>query len=319
MSKTFLSVLAVASICLLALPARALDPRAAAGNSQKKVIVGNDQNRTALPGFNVLGGGGKNVDRLFTNRKIVIPKGSTLLNAQSVAQKREADKAYTDGLDFQKQGKLVDAGLAMRKSLTIRETSFGTTDNQIPVVQEKLAEIWLAMGKQDEAVGMFKDAMASYAKFHGPGSDHRIKPLINMGNVYMSKSDYKSATDCFNQAYMLTQRSRGANSPDTMKLRLQLAACNRASKSLDVAASLYNECFDLQKKNEKLINRDELIAALQDYAIVLKDLKKDAEAQTITARIQEMKAQDNAPSVAAGDAPPTTDAAKESTPPSDAK
>jgi tetratricopeptide (TPR) repeat protein len=276
------------SVCLLS-PAAATDYRNAPGNSKSKVIVGNDQNRTALPGFNILGGGPKPVDSQTTKKNVVLPTVSALMTAQLGPQKVEAEKAYAEGLKLQKQGKLTEAAASIRRSLMIREQYFSSSDNQIPVVKEKMGEILISLGKQDDALTMLNDSLSSYAKFNGPGTDHRIKPLVLIGNVYTLKSNHKGALDAYNQAYMLTQRSKGIASADAMKLRLQLAECNRAAKSLDLAASLYNECFDLQKKNEKLIERDQLLSSLQNYADVLKELKKDDEAQTVLARIEEIR------------------------------
>jgi len=167
------------------------------------------------------------------------------------------------------------------------------------VTKEKLADVYAAMGKKREALEMYSSALVSYAKFNGPGSAHRIKPLTSMGAIQVSDQNYKGACENYNQAYILTQRSRGVASPEAMKMRLMLAAANRAANSYDKAATLYNESFELQKKDEKLIPDDQLVSSLQDYVVVLRALKKDDDAEKIAARVAVLQGGADAPGAGA--------------------
>jgi hypothetical protein len=123
-----------------------------------------------------------------------------------------------------------------------------------------------------------------------------VRPLTAMGNIHLKANDFKGACDCYNQAYMLTQRAKGLASPETMRLRLQLASAHSASKSYDLSASLYNECFDLQKKVPSLIaDKNQLISSLQDYASVFKQLKRDEDAEKIIAQVNSLRGGEAAP------------------------
>lgn len=289
MIKPFMLLSTTVSTFLLCLPADAIDPRNMPGNSSNRVMVGNDLNRKALSGFNVLGGGAKPVDPAYSKQRAVNPVVSTLTSAQVATLKRDADTQLTEATTLQKQGKIPEAIAAMRRSLEIRDRYFATTDSNIPVMKQKVAEMYLAIGKPEESIYMLKDAMSAYGRLNGQASDQRIKPLVMIGDICLKKGDHRQAIDSYNQAYILAQRSKGASSPEAMRLRLQLAAANGAAKSYETSAALYNECFDLQKKNEKLIERDTLLASMQDCANVLKELKRDDEARAMLARVEELR------------------------------
>lgn len=287
MSNKILCLLTAASLSLIAVAAHAqasnFDPSRAAGNQRDPKISGNDQNRKAVEGVNILGGGPRKVNANSAATS-VFGAGATT-SSQAAYQKSEAEKAYKAGLGFMRTGNLTQAETQMKIALAIRETHFANSDPNIPEVKEKLAEIYALQKRKREALEMYSSALASYARFNGPGTNHRIRPLTGMGTIHLSESNYKGALDCYNQAYMLTQRDKGLSSPEAMRLRMQLASVNQAAKSYDLAASIYNECFDLQKKNEKLIDKEQLIPALKNYVFVLKELKRDDEAATIAARV----------------------------------
>ncbi len=296
MSNNIFCIFTATSLSLMALSAQAYDPRSQAGNSTNRKIIGNDQNRQAISGMSVLGGGPKAVDQTGASNKQRVSVGATASYGQVNVLKKEADKAFQEGLALQKKGSLTAAGDAIRKSLIIRETNFPTSDSQIPVVQEKLAEIWAAMGKDQHSLQMYGTALVSYARFNGPGTVHRVRPLTAMGNIHLKANDFKGACDCYNQAYMLTQRDKGIASPEAMRLRLQLASAYSTSKSYDLSASLYNECFDLQKKDPSLIaDKNQLLSSLQDYASVLKQLKRDDDAEKIIAELNSLRGGEAAP------------------------
>lgn len=284
MSNTILCLFTATSLSFFAISALAYDPARGVGNQQNVQMSGNDQNRKAIEGMSILGGGPKQVDAKSANARTFASMNATYGGVNN--QKQEADKAYKTGITLMNKGNYAQAASAMKVSLTIRETYFAASDSVIPEVKERLAEIYAAEGKSKEALDMYSSALISYAKFNGPGTAHRIRPLTNMGSIQLKASNYKGALDCYNQAYMLTLRAKGLNSPETMRLRLQLASVNRAAQSYDLAASIYNECFDLQSKNEKLIEGPQLVSALQDYASVLTALKRDDEAAKISAKVK---------------------------------
>ena len=202
--------------------------------------------------------------------------------------KLNAAKAYSESIEFQKQGKLIEAGLALKKCLAIREY-FVATDREIPALQLKLAEIWLSAGKNDAAIEVLSEALAGFSRWCGPGSEQLIKPLTLLGDLHMEQSDYTQALNSYNHAYVITQRLKGPASLESMKLRLILAGINKSAKLPEKAASLYSLCFEHQKKNEKLMDRQQLYLALQDYAVVLKELKKEDEAKAILDRANEIR------------------------------
>lgn len=202
--------------------------------------------------------------------------------------KLEAAKAYSESQALKNQGKFFEASKYMRKCLAIRHY-FVATDKEIPALKQKLGELLVAAGKNDEALQVFAEAIGEFARWFGPGCTQSIAPLTMAGNIYLTRANFPKALNNFQQAYAISQRNTGVNSPECMNLRLQLAAAYKGALQFEPAASLYAEALDRQQKNEKLIERDRLYNTLQDYAAVLKELKKDDESTKILERATAMQ------------------------------
>ncbi|MDZ4836458.1 MAG: tetratricopeptide repeat protein [Candidatus Melainabacteria bacterium] len=208
--------------------------------------------------------------------------------------KLEAAKAYSESQALKSQGKFFEASKYMRKCLAIRHY-FVATDKEIPALKQKLGELLVAAGKNDEALQVFAEATGEFARWYGPGCTQSIAPLTMAGNIFLARANYPKALNNFLQAYAISQRNSGVNSPECMNLRLQLAASHKGSLQFEPAATLYAEALDRQQKNEKLIDRERLQTTLQDYATVLKELKKGDEAAKILERASAMQPADAKP------------------------
>lgn len=197
--------------------------------------------------------------------------------------KLDAAKAFSESLAFQKQGKWLEASRSLRKCLDIRNY-FVATDKERPVYKVKLGDVLVKAGKSEEALQMYGEAIGEFARWYGPGCTQSLLPLTSAGDIHMARSTYAKAINCYHQAYATAGRDLGPGSSECMNLRLKLAAANKGALKFEPAAALYSEALDRQQKNEKLIDSEKLYSTLQDYAVVLKELKKDDEAQKILER-----------------------------------
>ncbi len=213
----------------------------------------------------------------------VVPKKPLTTEEYYTQVKRDALKAYSESLALQAQGKWYEASRYLRKCLEIRNY-FVDTDKERPVYKQRLGEVLVKAGKSDDALQMFGEAIGEFARWYGPGCSQSISPLTSVGDIYAARNDYPKALTYYQQAYAMSQRNSGVNSVECMNLRLKLAGANKSTKQFETAATLYVEALDRQQKNEKLIEKERLHATLLDYATVLKELKKDDEAQKILER-----------------------------------
>lgn len=198
--------------------------------------------------------------------------------------KLDAAKAYGESLALQKQGKWLEASRYLRKCLEIRNY-FVETDKERPAIKQKLGEVLVAAGKSEEAILLFGEAIGGFARWYGPGCSQSIAPLASTGDVYMARNNPTKAINYYHQAFAISERNTGANSAECMNLRLKLASANKGALQFEPAAKLYSDALERQQKNEKLIDAKQLNATVQDYAEVLKALKKDDEAQKILERV----------------------------------
>lgn len=223
--------------------------------------------------------------------KYVVPKDKKDMTTEQyyTSVKLDAAKAYGESLALQKQGKWLEASRYLRKCLIIRNY-FVDTDKEIPAIKQKLGEVLVKAGKSEEALQMFGEAIGGFARWYGPGCSQSIAPLASTGDVYFERSNFSKALGYYNQAYAMSQRNSGPNSPECMKLRIKLADANRGAAQFEPAAALYKETVERQQKNEKLIEKDQLVSVLKNYGAVLKELKKDDEAEALLKRADELNA-----------------------------
>lgn len=222
--------------------------------------------------------------------KYVVPKDKKDMTTEQyyTSVKLDAAKAYGESLALQKQGKWLEASRYLRKCLAIRNY-FVDTDKEIPALKQKLGVVLVNAGRSEDALLMFGEAIGGFARWYGPGCSQSIAPLTSTGDVYMSRQNYAKALTYYQQAYAMSQRNSGVNSAECMNLRIKLADAYKGAMQLEPAAALYKECLDRQQKNEKLIEKEQLISTMQNYGAVLKELKKDDEAQITLKRADELR------------------------------
>lgn len=261
---------------------------------------GMDNYRKPVEGVNMLGGGGGKVDPNAGNRQqLVGTTDSASANALQTRYAHEAKVAYDQAVAAEKKGNVNEAIVYFQKSVNLRDLHFRNTDQEIGKIQEHLGDLFLAQNKDDDALHAYLACMGGYARTYGPGSRHRIKPLVETGKLYLKKNDARSAYTSFNQAYLLTKRDKGNNSPETMKIRLLLASSARAIGANTNAVELYKEAIAAYDADGSLLNKEQLLATLDQYVAVLRAANREDDAKLILARAEGLKN----PGVAGGEAP----------------
>jgi len=253
--------------------------------------------RKAIEGLHFLGGGEKvNSQAIDKEKKTKLGPGAPKYVSSGYLG-AQAQKLEEQGKDLEKKGNLDEALKDLQKSLAIRQNTFGSVDKKIPELQRQMGLILVRQNKIQEAISQLSSALVSYVKFYGPGNNESIPTLIDLGTLYSKRSDYKNAYNSFKQAYYLERKAKGAKSPDTMRLRLQLAETAKSMKDDAGAADLFKETMFLYGEDNKILTHEQLQQTLEQYHEVLKNLKQDDEASKIAQRLEEVKksAPPNAP------------------------
>ncbi|MBX9666410.1 MAG: tetratricopeptide repeat protein [Candidatus Obscuribacterales bacterium] len=194
--------------------------------------------------------------------------------------------SYRLGVEAKDKGKWDEAETQLRKTLNLRSTYWADKDKQLPEILMMLGEVNIARGEDQIAIDDLQKALSYYSKFYGPGSDHRIKPLFLLSDLY-TKLDAKSeAYDKFRQASQLVERGK-IEGYNIAELRLKTA-----KMALDLEK--YREALEFYEKimspaESKNLSQDQLAGAMFDYATALKGLNRTRDADAVLAELEKIK------------------------------
>ncbi|MBZ0185424.1 MAG: tetratricopeptide repeat protein, partial [Candidatus Obscuribacterales bacterium] len=222
--------------------------------------------------------------------------GSGAARAQLQQISKQAQSSFEQAKKFQKEGNLKEAEKFYLHSLKVRETYWKAIDPIIPEIYDALASIYAENGKTDQSEKALKEMLASYARLHGPGSKHRIKPLKALGDIYASANELWDSHDHYEQALVLSERYDGADSPQALELRLLVAGKLKDLGKSDRAADLFEKSLKLNNDKDYLTN-DQIVETLDSYAVVLKKLNKTKEAENMQNQANQLRADGKTPTL----------------------
>ena len=163
-----------------------------------------DSKLMAKPGAGASKGGPGQV-RNYRQRKSAPPQTNLSSAKPKDTRKLTADalRFYNEGLAEETKGNLDGATAKFKQSLTIREYYWREQDRTIPVILEKLANVYFRQNKLAESIAALDKSLTYYTKMYGPGTTDRIPSLMLMGKVQQQKNDSAASFEYYKQAYTL--------------------------------------------------------------------------------------------------------------------
>ena len=214
-----------------------------------------------------------------------------------------ANESYNAGMDAKKKGKLDEAERDLRKSVNARMQYWSERDHKIPDILVDLGEINATRGNDKKAVEDLQQALAFYSKFHGPGSNHRLKPLLLLSDCQLKLGEKAQSYDSYKQAYQLATRAKlDAYNPVQLRMTTVKKAIE-ASKFRDACEM----CETAMSATEKpKMSQDQLLALMNDYATALRGLNRTRDAEEVLAEAEKIKGSGPASTPAPGTSSDTT-------------
>ncbi|MGD9680700.1 MAG: tetratricopeptide repeat protein [Candidatus Obscuribacterales bacterium] len=214
--------------------------------------------------------------------------GGGVARAKIMQLSAESQKAYEKGQKFFKEGNFKEAEKFFNYSLKVREAYWKNRDPLIPEIYRALADIYEETGKTPEKEKALNEMLASYARIKGPGTKDRIEPLKELGDIYGSRGELWPSHDSYEQALILVERYDGKDSAQAVELKLRMAARLKDLDKLDRSAEAYKTALAINDEKHYVSGTD-LADSLDDYAQVLRQLKKADEADKLSARAAELR------------------------------
>lgn len=200
---------------------------------------------------------------------------------------KQANDTYSAGMEAKKKGKLDEAEAQLRKSVVARQSYWADIDKKIPDIYVELGEINAARNEDNKASEDLKQSLAFYSKFYGPGSNHRLKPLLLLSDVQLSLGEKNLSYESYKQAYQLSSRAK-MDEYNPVELRI-----NTIKKALEVGrfrdAAELSELATTGGERAKL-SQDQLLAVMADHAAALNGMSRTRDAAEVLAEAERIKA-----------------------------
>jgi tetratricopeptide (TPR) repeat protein len=119
------------------------------------------------------------------------------------------------------------------------ETALGPVHPDSQLIDERLAEAYLAAGRPGEAVSWFERVLANRVSALGPDHPGTAAARRDLGHALMAGRQFTEAITVLGGTVTEYQRLRGPDHPDTLAARDELAAAYRAAGQFGDAIPLY--------------------------------------------------------------------------------
>jgi tetratricopeptide (TPR) repeat protein len=118
------------------------------------------------------------------------------------------------GLLYDRQGQYADAEPMFKRSLAIKEKTFGPNHPDVAIALINLASLYGEQARFSEAEPLHKRALAINEKALGPNHSDVAAALNNLANLYGKQGRYAEAEPLYKRSLMIREEVLGPNHPD---------------------------------------------------------------------------------------------------------
>lgn len=192
---------------------------------------------------------------------------------------------------YTRQLKLKQATEVNERALHIREDILGEEHPQIAILLTNLVEIYHAQGKYKEAGLLIDKALRIQERAFGSEHPSMAYSFCNLAENFSLRKNYEEAEFYYKKALGIREKTLG-NHPRTAFIYIQLAKYYTSSGRQEEAESLYLKALSIR---EHAFGTDHAIVAstLEQFAILLRKLKREKEACEVDTRIRAIQSQQN--------------------------
>jgi len=205
---------------------------------------------------------------------------------------KSANKLYGLAVQQEKAGKLAEAEKYYSASLTVRHKIWGDTDPAVIQLYMKLGSLEIKLKHFDSAEPLYMRAFQAALKSYGMGS-YELTPYLNgLGDAFYGEQKFSDAGNYYQQVKQLQSRHFGEDSKEAVVASLRLARAWVATNDKMYwpdADKLLKTSIAASEKSPDLA--PQLIALLDVKSNLLTAEGKKDDAAKLTARADELRAQ----------------------------
>lgn len=228
-----------------------------------------------------------NLSRIFASTFILL-LGSAQLAAQTEPpQLAESRELTSKVIKLFSEAKFNEALPLAKRALELRETALGRSHQDLIPLLTNLAEICKAMRQPGNARVYFERALTIAEKSFGE-NDLRVANLLDrLGLVAYANGQMGDAEHFLVRALTIKEGSLTSEHAELAPTILNLADLYRLRRDYEKSERLYERLMRIREKAPGKDNAD-LIRAMEGYVRLLLDAKKNAEANQLQTKLNEL-------------------------------
>jgi tetratricopeptide (TPR) repeat protein/transcriptional regulator with XRE-family HTH domain len=191
---------------------------------------------------------------------------------------------------YQGQQKLKQAKEMNLRALRIHESIPGADHPRVAIILNSLVELYHAEGLYREAEPLIARSLKIHEQALGPEHPYMAYSLNNLADNFFLQGEYAQAEFYYNQALAIRKQKLGLYHPHTVSIYLKLARLYTILEKWEQSESFYQKVLAIYE-NIPAIRHIAVAATLEEYALLLRKLKRDTEANELEARVQAIRSE----------------------------
>jgi len=196
----------------------------------------------------------------------------------------ETSKLSASVVQLFRQGKYKEALPIAKRALQIREKALSPDDDRLNETRVNLAEVYLALGKYDEATELFERVMKSHEQ-SATNQAWLADILERLAVVQFAMRRPDKTEELYKRALEINEKALGAEHPKVASSIFLLADFYQLNGDFKKAEPLYKRLVAIREKSSSSTATEDLQAAADRYACLLYKLKREDEARELKARV----------------------------------
>lgn len=186
-------------------------------------------------------------------------------------------------IELYKQGKYKEALPLAKRCVQIREKAFAPADDALRTAVNNLAEVYIALGKYEDAEPLFQRLIKSYEEF-APTDARLVRALQRMGLIKFVTGEHDKTERLYRRALEITEKVYAPDDPKAASAASYLAEYYQAVGDFKKAEPLYERIFAITEKHTPKRDSEDFRQARDRYACLLHKTRREDQAREVESR-----------------------------------
>ena len=216
----------------------------------------------------------------------------TLIEQWKMVFPEAAQLLYQAGYYFKLHGQYAQSEQFFSAALMIYQQIREPDDSDVIACFDNLAILFQKQGKSVEAETLYRRILEMSETVLGPEHPNLVPTLNNLGSLYQERSKYAEAEALYQRTLLIDQKTWGLDHPNVAVDLSNLARLYQAKSEHSRAEEFSQQALEIW---EQLLGSDRilLLSGLESYALFLRKVNREIEAEGLENFAQTLRATHN--------------------------